>query len=107
MQAANPIACQTDESVVLDTRRLLGYDPRTIRFVYRENVLAHSKSALKRWRQSIERRDRNRSMKSRTRTLLTKALSAIGDDANAAEESVREAISALDRAAQKGVIHAN
>jgi small subunit ribosomal protein S20 len=69
--------------------------------------LAHSKSALKRWRQSIERRNRNRSIKSRTRTLLTKALGAISDDANAAEDAVREAISALDKAAQKGVIHAN
>jgi small subunit ribosomal protein S20 len=74
---------------------------------FQETVLAHSKSALKRWRQSIERRNRNRSMKSRTRTLLTKALGAISDDANAAEAAVREAISGLDRAAQKGVIHAN
>lgn len=69
--------------------------------------MAHSRSALKRWRQSIERRDRNRSVKSRTRTLLTKALIAIEDDANASEETVRAAISGLDRAAQKGVIHAN
>jgi small subunit ribosomal protein S20 len=86
---------------------LLGYDPDVITLDSQETVLAHSKSALKRWRQSIERRDRNRSMKSRTRTLLTKALGAISDDANAAEDAVREAISALDRAAQKGVIHAN
>jgi small subunit ribosomal protein S20 len=72
-----------------------------------EITLAHSKSALKRWRQSIERRDRNRSIKSRTRTLITKALAAIQDDASTAEEPVRAAISALDKAAQKGVIHAN
>ena len=69
--------------------------------------MAHSKSALKRWRQSIERRDRNRSIKSRTRTLITKALAAIQDDASSAEEAVRAAISALDKAAQKGVIHDN
>jgi small subunit ribosomal protein S20 len=69
--------------------------------------LAHSKSALKRWRQSIEARDRNRAVKSRTRTLLTKALAAIDSDAAAAEPAVREAISALDKAAQKGVIHDN
>jgi ribosomal protein S20 len=31
--------------------------------------LAHSKSALKRWRQSLDARERNRSTKSRTRTL--------------------------------------
>ena len=69
--------------------------------------MAHSKSALKRWRQSIEARDRNRAVKSRTRTLLAKALGAIGDDAAAAEAAVKDAISALDKAAQKGVIHAN
>jgi small subunit ribosomal protein S20 len=69
--------------------------------------LANSKSALKRWRQSLVRRDRNRSIKSRTRTTLGKALAAIQDDASTAEEAVRAAVSALDKAAQDGVIHAN
>jgi small subunit ribosomal protein S20 len=69
--------------------------------------LAHSKSALKRWRQSLVRRDRNRSVKSQTRTLLNKAVAAIQDDPSSAEEAVRAAVSALDRAAQKNVIHDN
>jgi small subunit ribosomal protein S20 len=69
--------------------------------------LAHSKSALKRWRQSLANRDRNRSVKSQTRTLLNKALAAVESDAASAEEAVRDAVSALDKAAQKGVIHAN
>jgi small subunit ribosomal protein S20 len=69
--------------------------------------LAHSKSALKRWRQSLVNRDRNRSVKSQTRTLLNKALAAIESDAASAEAAVRDAVSGLDRAAQKGVIHAN
>lgn len=69
--------------------------------------MAHSKSAIKRWRQSIERRDRNRSVKSETRTLLNKAVVAIESDPANAEEAVRAAVSALDRAAQKTVIHAN
>jgi small subunit ribosomal protein S20 len=69
--------------------------------------LAHSKSALKRWRQSLARRERNRSIKSRTRTVLGKALAAIQDDASTAEEAVRAAVSALDRAAQQGIIHDN
>jgi small subunit ribosomal protein S20 len=67
--------------------------------------LAHSKSALKRWRQSLVRRDRNRSVKSKTRTLLNRAVSTVGQEGS--EESVRAAISALDRAAQQGVIHKN
>lgn len=69
--------------------------------------MAHSKSALKRWRQSLANRDLNRSVKSQTRTLLNKALVAIETDASSAEEAVRDAVSALDRAAQKGVIHTN
>ena len=69
--------------------------------------MAHSRSALKRWRQSIARRDRNRAGKGRTRTLLNKALSGIGNDAAAAEADVKAAISALDKAAQKGIIHRN
>jgi small subunit ribosomal protein S20 len=69
--------------------------------------LAHSRSALKRWRQSLQQRDRNRSVKSRTRTLLAKALAAVDGDPASAEEAVRAAVSSLDRAAQKGVIHTN
>jgi small subunit ribosomal protein S20 len=64
-------------------------------------------SASKRLRQSIAARDRNRSVKSRTRTVINKALVAVGNDAGSAEDAVRDAISALDKAAQKGVIHAN
>jgi small subunit ribosomal protein S20 len=69
--------------------------------------LAHSRSALKRWRQSLVRRARNRSEKSRIRTMLNRALQTIDSDPTGAEDAVRAAVSALDRAAQKGVIHAN
>lgn len=69
--------------------------------------MAHSKSALKRWRQSLERRERNRSVKSRIRTFLNRANAGIESDPANAEPAVREAVSALDAAAQKGVIHAN
>ena len=69
--------------------------------------MAHSRSAFKRLRQSQTARTRNRSAKSRTRTLLTRAIIAIEDGPSEAEESVRAAVSALDKAAQKGIIHAN
>jgi hypothetical protein len=39
--------------------------------------------------------------------VLNKAIVAIETDASSAEEAVRNAVSALDRAALKGVIHAN
>ena len=67
--------------------------------------MAHSKSALKRWRQSLARRDRNRSAKSKTRTLLNKAISTVGQEGS--EDAVKAAVSALDRAAQDGIIHKN
>src|ERR1044071_997498 len=76
-------------------------DERRLRFVgrlFRRTLLAHSRSALKRWRQSLVARDRNRSVKSRTRTLLTRALNALDDGADAAEDAVKAAVSALDRA---------
>ena len=69
--------------------------------------MAHSRSAIKRLRQSLDRRTRNRSTLSETRTLVAKAASTISHDLGAAESDVRAAVSALDRAAQKGVIHPN
>ncbi|HEX9068690.1 MAG TPA: 30S ribosomal protein S20 [Ktedonobacterales bacterium] len=67
------------------------------------------KSAKKRVRIEAGRRLRNHSVKSATRTFVTKARSAIATDASAAttEEAVKEAISNLDRAASKGIIHPN
>ncbi len=65
-------------------------------------------SALKRQRQNLKRREHNRLIKSRVRTVVKKALDAIaGSDVNAAEASLREAISTLDKAGSKGTIHRN
>jgi small subunit ribosomal protein S20 len=64
-------------------------------------------SARKRLRQSLKRRQRNRSIKSKTRTLVGKAIAYIAADVANAESYVRQAISGLDRAAQKGVLHPN
>ncbi len=69
--------------------------------------MAHSRSAEKRHRQSLKRRDRNRSARSATRTQVTKARSLIeAGTLPEAEAAVREAASVLDRAQKKGVIHA-
>jgi small subunit ribosomal protein S20 len=65
-------------------------------------------SALKRHRQNLKRHEINRVIKSRVRTVVKKALDAIaGDDAQAAEAALREAISTLDKASSKGTIHRN
>jgi small subunit ribosomal protein S20 len=56
----------------------------------------------------LKRRLRNRTVRSMTKTLTKKAEAAIAaGDAEAAREPVRIALSNLDRAAKKGVIHAN
>lgn len=67
------------------------------------------RSAKKRMRIEEKRRLRNASVKSTVRTYVTKARNAIADDAEApeTEEAIREAISNLDRAVSKGVLHAN
>lgn len=65
-------------------------------------------SAAKAHRQSLKRRLRNRMVRSATRNFVKKAESAIAaGDPEAAREAVRSALIGLDRAAKKGVIHAN
>lgn len=69
--------------------------------------MANTKSALKAMRQSERRRVRNRVIRSRTRTMVKKARVAIDAAEPQTEEALRQAISALDRAVTKGVIHRN
>lgn len=52
-------------------------------------------------------RQRNQSVKSRLKTLRTKAITAIDSDAATSIDQVKEAMKALDSAATKGVIHKN
>lgn len=67
-----------------------------------------TRSAAKAHRQSLERRLRNRAAKSATKTAIKKANDAIlGGDLDAARDAVHEAVVALDKAAQKGVLHHN
>jgi len=69
--------------------------------------MANTKSALKRIRTSEKRRERNQAVKSATRTYVKKARSALTHDAAQSSADVLAAISALDKAAKKGVIHRN
>ena len=69
--------------------------------------MANIKSAEKRNRQRLKAEAANRIVRGGARTAIKKAQQAIASgDANAAQ-LVRDAESALDRAATKGVIHAN
>lgn len=66
------------------------------------------KSSLKDMRRSERRHQRNRPIISATRTYVRRAKSAIdAGDAETAAAAVGDAISALDKAATKGVIHRN
>jgi len=69
--------------------------------------MANIKSSEKRNRQRLKAEAANRVIRGSARTAIKKARQAIATgDANAVE-LVREAESALDRAATKGVIHTN
>jgi small subunit ribosomal protein S20 len=70
--------------------------------------LANTKSAIKRIRQNAKRRLRNRVFSGRARTFVKKARQAIdsGDVADA-RQSTLDAVRALDKAAEKGIIHKN
>jgi small subunit ribosomal protein S20 len=69
--------------------------------------MANTKSAIKRIKVSAKKHQRNIAVKSATRTYVKKARAAIAQNAVEADEDVTAAISALDRAAKKGVIHRN
>jgi len=70
--------------------------------------LANIKSQIKRNRQNIKRRARNRVVRGNFRTALRRARLAIeSGDAEQANEAAKAATKALDKAAAKGVIHKN
>jgi small subunit ribosomal protein S20 len=69
---------------------------------------ARTPSSLKRVRQSIRRRAVNRRTRSEAKTLVQRASDiALGRLDGAGPEAVTAAISALDKAAEKGIIHPN
>jgi len=70
--------------------------------------LANTKSAIKAVRQSERKRVRNRRVVSSTRTYVKKVRTALdAGDADQARVALQQAVSALDKAAQKGIINKN
>lgn len=73
-----------------------------------EVLLANTKSALKRMRSSEKRRLRNRKVRSETRTYIKRARAQIeAGELEEAQKSVAQAVRALDKAAEKGILHKN
>ena len=68
--------------------------------------MANTKSAQKRIRSNEHKRQRNQMYRSRVKKMVRKAEQLIFSG-QPNEESVREAISTLDKAAVKGIIHKN
>jgi small subunit ribosomal protein S20 len=66
--------------------------------------LANIPSAKKRMRQNVKRRARNQKIRSRARTAVKRAREAVSSGTGA-EQAVQQAVSELDRAASRGVIH--
>jgi small subunit ribosomal protein S20 len=69
--------------------------------------LANIKSQIKRNRQNESRRLRNRNMRGAARTAVSQARTALEANEPETKEAVLKAISALDKAAEQGVIHKN
>ncbi len=70
--------------------------------------MPNTKSAKKRHRQSLQRRAKNRAVKSTLRTQIKKVLAAVtAQDTAASDAAFREAAKKLDRAASANVIHKN
>lgn len=69
--------------------------------------MANTKSAIKRMRQNEKRRQRNRVVRTRVRTVLKTARAAVANPAGDARDAVLQAIRTLDKAVTKGVIHRN
>ncbi len=68
--------------------------------------MANIKSQIKRNRQNERRRLRNRAVRSELRTRIKAAEHAATAEGDSTQ-AIRQAISTIDRAASKGVIHAN
>lgn len=70
--------------------------------------MANIKSQIKRMRQNEKRRLRNRYFKGRARTFVKKARLTIQKGSlEEAIQATRMAVSALDKAAEKGILHKN
>lgn len=69
--------------------------------------MANIQSQIKRNRQNEKRRLRNRTFRGAARTAVAAARAAFAKNEPNTKEAVIEAISALDKAAIKGVLHPN
>ena len=79
---------------------------QTAYFILEYFQMATHKSAVKRHRQSLVRRERNRTTRAGVKTEIKKAQTALTQgDQNSSRSALKAAESTLSKAARKGVIH--
>jgi small subunit ribosomal protein S20 len=72
------------------------------------NIKGTKRQARKRHRQSLERRMRNRSVRSRVRNQMRRMREALGEgDAAKVKELLPETMSVIDVGCRRGVLHRN
>ena len=69
--------------------------------------MANIQSQIKRNKQNEKRRLKNRNVRGASRSAVNQARAALEKNAPETKEAVLKAISLLDKAAEKGVIHKN
>lgn len=69
--------------------------------------MANTKSAIKELRKSAKKQDYNKKIKDNLKTLIKKTKKAIESGDKKAEEMVKTAMKAIDKAKQKGIIKKN
>ena len=69
--------------------------------------MANHPSALKRMRQTKKKRHRNKSYKSKVRTVVKKYLTSVENKEAIGPEELRQAVSLLHKGVGKGIYHRN
>ena len=69
--------------------------------------MANTRSAIKRMKQSEQRRQRNRAARSAIRSSVKAARVALAGKSPESKAAVQEALRTLDRAVSRGVMHRN
>lgn len=69
--------------------------------------MAHHKSAEKRNKQSLKKRERNRTAKAALRTVIKKFNTAVATNPEEAKEILAAAVPVIAKTASRGIIHKN
>ena len=69
--------------------------------------MTHTRSSAKDLRRTVKRTDRNRTLKSKMRTVMKKARTSVESGDDDAKAKIKESVRVLDKMVSKGIIHPN